>query len=62
MTEYEKWFYSARHPETNLPYATVLLYQVCGSDQQRFDIGEPLLQAAFEAGMASRELEASDNG
>jgi hypothetical protein len=52
--EYEKWFFSARSPDKDMPYATHLIYQVCDNDEKKFEIAEGIMRAAFIAGMNTR--------
>jgi hypothetical protein len=53
--QYEHWFYNARHPETDMPYGTHLLYQVCDQNEYKFQKGEELLKVAFLAGMEAQK-------
>ena len=56
--DFEKWFYNARDPATNMPYGTHLLYKVCDNDGPKFDEGVRLLEIAFEAGRDAEKLAA----
>lgn len=50
--EYERWFFTARSPDKDMPWGTHLIYQVCDNDEKKFEIAEKILQEAFKAGMA----------
>lgn len=52
--EFEKWFYTARSPEKDMPWGTHLIYQVCDNDPKRFELACEIMQRAFMAGMGTR--------
>ena len=49
---YNQWFFNARDPDTSpeVPYGTVMLYQACGDDADRFAVAERIMRIAFMAG------------
>lgn len=47
---FDRWFYTARHPKTDMPYGSHLIYRVCDKDEDKFEEGCEILKAAFEGG------------
>lgn len=56
--EYDRWFYTARSPDKDMPYGTHMIYQVCDGDEKKFEIAESIMRTAFIAGMNTRPAKA----
>ena len=56
---YEKWFFTARNPVTDMPWGTHLIYRICDRDDKKFEEAEMIMQTAFKAGMEAARIVAA---